>query len=437
MIRGRIFSPRHKVDYLRQIGDPDLALLQGVMAPVWLGCERKLSSWRVPADAPPLEGQPAVDAMRERVGLGALAAGDQAALWRRTGWSLLTFAVACGDLPATRHLLSDQGGLRAALFQLPRNPKGKGAARAQERHPGVQMMRMSNEISSPMCLGLWLGDEAMVDLLLGAAPPALPAPRDKTFMATLYGALEGRTYGLNAFFDKYADIDVDYPLKVYFGETLLHMVCEWADTAAQRRSVEALLARGANPTSRKNGFGMTPLMLLAASPESDAECVRLLREAVEARGERFADHVQLADRQSVAVRSMSRASGIAARLGSKHALAAADLFREINYGGTALHRAAQRGDAAMARLLLDAGADPASKCTACKLTPLQRTHSSLPNSHAPRLLEKTFAAAAAAAAAAATPAAAPPPDGKKKTRHSWSWKDMLRLGPPQVAAVSR
>ena len=75
-----------------------------------------------------------------------------------------------------------------------------------------------------MCLGMWLGDETMVDLLLanpspnlcpcpnpnpspspspnpnptpnpnpnqvdlllGAAPPALPAPREKTFMATMY-----------------------------------------------------------------------------------------------------------------------------------------------------------------------------------------------------------------------------------------------------------
>ena len=70
--------------------------------------------------------------MRARVGLGAMAAEEEAALWRRTGWSLLTFAVACGDLPATRHLLSDQGGLRAALFQLPRKPKGKCA---QARSP--------------------------------------------------------------------------------------------------------------------------------------------------------------------------------------------------------------------------------------------------------------------------------------------------------------
>ena len=85
------------------------------MAPVWLGVERKLSSWRVPADAPPLEGQPAVDAMRARVGLDALAAEEEAALWRRTGWSLLTFAVGCGDLPATRHLLSDQVRVRVRV----------------------------------------------------------------------------------------------------------------------------------------------------------------------------------------------------------------------------------------------------------------------------------------------------------------------------------
>ena len=86
---------------------------------------------------------------------------------------------------------------------------------------------------------------------------------------------------------------------------------------------------------------MTPLMLLAASPESDLECVRRLREAVEARGERFAEHVRLADRQSAALRGMARAARLGAQLGSKQALAAADLFREINYGGTALHRAAQ------------------------------------------------------------------------------------------------
>ena len=41
-----------------------------------------------------------------------------------------------------------------------------------------------------------------VDLLIGAAPPALPAPRDKTFMATVFPACDGRTYALNAFFDK-------------------------------------------------------------------------------------------------------------------------------------------------------------------------------------------------------------------------------------------
>jgi len=82
-------------------------------------------------------------------------------------------------------------------------------------------------------------------------------------LATVFAATDGRTYALNAFFDKYADIGVDYPIKEYFGQTLLHMVCEWADSAAQRRSVETLLARGADPTHRKNGFGMTPLMLLA------------------------------------------------------------------------------------------------------------------------------------------------------------------------------
>ena len=43
-------------------------------------------------------------------------------------------------------------------------------------------------------------------------------------MATMYAATDGRTYALNAFFDKYADIGVDYPIKEMFGQTLLHMV---------------------------------------------------------------------------------------------------------------------------------------------------------------------------------------------------------------------
>jgi len=50
--------------------------------------------------------------------------------------------------------------------------------------------------------------------------------------------------------------------------------------------------------------------------------VRRLRDAVEARGERFAEHVQLADRQSAALRGMARAARLGAQLGSKQALAA-------------------------------------------------------------------------------------------------------------------
>jgi len=148
-------------------------------------------------------------------------------------------------------------------------------------------------------------------------------------------------------------------------QTPLHIVCAMdAGAGEQARSLRWLLERGAAKSlSKRFDFGLTPLQILCFAQTSEAhDAIKLLNEYG---SEELAASVNLPEQPCAKMKKMRRVMSMLSAVGSKGGKPDAfvrflEMF-EFDGGLTALHRAAEQGNAKMVASLIAIGADPAAR----------------------------------------------------------------------------
>ena len=167
----------------------------------------------------------------------------------------------------------------------------------------------------------------------------------------------------------FLEYEPDWDVNMTWGgaahQTPLHIVCAMdAGGGEQVRSLRWLLERGAAKSLSKHfDFGLTPLQILCFAQTSEAhDAIMLLKEFG---SEELKASVNLRERPCAKMRKMRKIMSMLSTVGSTGGKPDAFVrfleMLEFDSSLTALHRAAEQGNAKMVASLIELGADPAAK----------------------------------------------------------------------------
>ena len=295
---------------------------------------RKLARRR-PVAAPPkrVSGELAVARLRRTL---RWRSDDEEARWTaETGMTLLLCAAVSGDVAAVRYLLAQDAS-------------AVGVADKEGWHP-LGVSKGMTPLHGAMMHGEWEAVEALLDAK--ADPHAREASTSSS--ALTLSCLVGRDDNVREWLARFPD---HLERRNALGITPLMLGSLYA--RGRPATSRVLLAARADPTARSI-FGCNALHYASENADSDAEHMRAILAAWPRDPAARGGVAMVADVPVAPEGTMRLTSGVA-RLrvsccGNRNKLVR--YLASID-GMTALHIAAARGDVAMCRALLDAGADP-------------------------------------------------------------------------------
>jgi len=322
---------------------------------------------RRPAAAPPkrVSGELAVARLRRTL---RWRSDDEEARWTaETGMTLLLCAAVSGDVAAVRYLLAQDAS-------------AVGVADKEGWHP-LGVSKGMTPLHGAMMHGEWEAVEALLDAK--ADPHAREASTSSS--ALTLSCLVGRDDNVREWLARFPDHNLERRNALGITPLMLGSLYARGRPATSR----VLLAARADPTARSI-FGCNALHYASENADSDAEHMRAILAAWPRDPAARGGVATLADVPVAPEGTMRLTSGVA-RLrvsccGNRNKLVR--YLASID-GMTALHIAAARGDVAMCRALLDAGADPTRR-NAMGMSALEHARwwmSGSAEGHAPEAIE--------------------------------------------------